>query len=134
MTRDELNQIKELNLEVIMWQMELDRIECKSLVKAQAITGMPFGSGISDPTFNLAVERERYRKIIDGILCKIQVVRNNIMRYIESIDDSSTRQILFLKCISGYNWHRIAREMGEGYTADCVKQTYYRRLKKDNIK
>lgn len=134
MTRNELNQIKELNAEIMMWQIELDRIECKSLVKAQTITGMPYGYGISDHTFNIIAEKEKYWKIIDGILCKIQIVRNNIVRYIESIDDSTTRQIMFLKCISGFNWYQIAKELGEGYTADCVKQIYYRRLKKDNIK
>ena len=117
-----------------MWQRELNKVECKSLIKAQVITGMPFGTGISDPTFSIVAEKERYIKIIEGILCKIQISRNNIMNFIETIPDSVTRQIFFYRCVSNLNWFQVARNIGEGYSADSVKQTYYRHLKKSGIK
>jgi hypothetical protein len=116
-----------------MWQKELERVECKSLIKGQVITGMPFGSGTSDPTFNIIAERERYRKIIDGKLAEIQIARGKIMEYICSIDNSLTRQIVFLYCVSNMNFNQIAKEFGPGYTLDAVRQTYYRQLKKDGI-
>jgi hypothetical protein len=134
LTKEELNEIHKLNKEIKMWQRELNKAECKSLIKAQVITGMPFGTGISDPTFEIVAERDRYIKIIEGILCKIQISRNNIMNFIETIPDSITRQIFFYRCVSNLNWYQVAASIGDGYTADAVKQTYYRYLKNRGIK
>lgn len=131
MTKEELKQIYYLNNEVKMWQKELDRLEYKSLVKAQVITGMPFGSGISDPTFEIIAERERYRKIIDGLLARIQIERRKIIEYIESIDDSLLRQIMFLRNVSCMNWNQIACEMGGYVSEECIKKIYHRHFKKE---
>ena len=127
MTKEELKQIFYLNREIKMWQIELERVECKSLTKGQVITGMPFVSGTSDPTFNIVAERERYRKIIDGKLAEIQITRAKIMEYICSIDDSLLRQIMFLRNVSCMNWNQVACELGN--TENCVKQIYSRHFK-----
>lgn len=133
MTREELKQIYYINKEIKMWQRELDRLQCKSLIGSQSLDGMPKGSGTSDKVADLAIEKEEIREIINGKLTEIQVQRKRILNYIESISDSTTRQIVYLYCVSNLNWHQVARELGEGYTADGVKQTYYRHLKKNGI-
>lgn len=127
MTKEELKEIYHLNREAIMWQNELNKIECKSLVRGQVITGMPIGGGVSDPTFEIVAERERYRKIIDGKLAEIQIVRNKIMEYINSIDDSLLRQIMFFRNISCMNWNQVANELNS--TENCVKQIYSRHFR-----
>lgn len=128
MTKEELKQIYYINKEIKMWQRELDAIECKSLIKGQALTGMPFVSGTSDPTFSIVAEREKYRKIIDGKLAEIQVQRRKIIEYIDSIDDSFLRQIIFLRNVSCMNWGQIATELDS--TIDCVKQKYSRHFRR----
>lgn len=112
-----------------MWQMELDAVECKSLVKGQSISGMPFSGGISDPTFDIVAEKERYFKIIDGKLAEIQVARRKIMEYICNIDDSLLRQIMFFRNVSCMSWNQVARELGS--TENCVKQIYSRHFRED---
>lgn len=134
MTKEELKQIYYINNEIKMWQKELDRLECKSLVKGQEITDMPFGSGTSDKVADLAIEKADIKLIIEGKLKEIQLQRKKIMEYIDSVDDSITRQIIYLHCVSNLNWHQVARTIGEGYSADGVKQTYYRYLKKNGVK
>jgi hypothetical protein len=129
LTKEELEQIYHINKEIRMWQKELDKLECKSLIKAQRITGMPFITDISDPTFNIVAEKERYQKIIEGLLAKIQIARRKIMEYIEGIDDSLLRQIIFLRNISCMNWNQIAGELGSN--ENCVKQIYSRHFRKE---
>ena len=75
LTKEELKQIYYINKEIKMWQRELDAIECKSLIKGQVLTGMPYGSGTSDPTFNIVAEREKKRKNTKKLL------RVNLQRY-----------------------------------------------------
>ena len=131
MTREELKQIYYLNKEIKMWQRELDAIECKSLIKGQVLTGMPFGSGISDPTFNIVAEREKYRKIIEGKLAEVQVLRRKIIEYIDSIDDSLLRQIIFFRNVSCMSWNQVANEIGGNNTENSVRMMYNRHFIKE---
>jgi hypothetical protein len=130
-TKEELKQIYYLNKEIKMWQRELDAIECKSLIKGQVLTGMPFGSGVSDPTFNIVAEREKYRKIIEGKLAEVQVLRRKIIEYIDSIDDSLLRQIIFLRNVSCMSWNQVANEIGGNNTENSVRMMYNRHFIKE---
>jgi len=129
LTKEELKQIYYLNKEIKMWQRELDRLQCQSLVKSPQITGMPFDGGISDRVGNTATEIKYIEDIIKGLLARIQIERRRIMEYIDSIDDSQLRQIIFLRNVSCMSWKQISVELG-GYVSDeCVKKIYYRHFK-----
>lgn len=128
MTKEELKQIYYLNHEVKMWQRELERLQCKSLVKGQEITGMPFLTGTSDKVGDMASTMVDIERIIQGKLAEIQVQRRKILEYIDSIDDSFLRQITFLRNVSCMSWGQIATELDS--TIDCVKQKYSRHFKK----
>lgn len=110
-----------------MWQKELDRLQCKSLVGSQNLDGMPKGSSTSDVVANLVIEKEEIREIINGKLTEIQVQRKKIMNYINNIDDSLLRQIIYLRNVSCMNWVQVARELN--ITEGCAKMTYYRHFK-----
>ena len=124
MTREELKQIYYINKEIKMWQRELDRLQCKSLIGGQSLDGMPKGSGMSDKVADLAIEKEEIREIINGKLAEIQVQRKRIMNYINGIEDSLLRQIMFLRNVSCMSWKQIANELGSN--ENCVKQIYSR--------
>lgn len=130
MTKEELKQIYYINGEIKMWQRELERLQCKSLVKGQEITDMPRGSGISDKVADLAIERTEVEVIINGKLAEIQVQRKKIMDYINGIDDSLLRQIMFFRNVSCMSWNQVAKELGS--TENCVKQIYSRHFRKDS--
>ena len=129
MTREELKQIYYLNKEVKMWQKELDRLQCKSLAGGTNIDGMPRGNGTNDKVADMAIERMEIEEIINGKLAEIQVQRKRIMNYINSIDDSLLRQIMFLRNVSCMSWKQIANELGSN--ENCVKQIYSRHFRKN---
>lgn len=133
MTKEELKQIYSLNREIKMWQKELEKLQCQSLVKGQEITDMPYGSGTTDKVGNMAVDRAEIESVIKGKLAEIQLQRKRILNFIGQIEESENRQIIYLYNVSGFDWREIAKEFGEGYTDDCIRQKYYRCLKKYNV-
>lgn len=128
MTKEELKQIYYINKEILMWKKELERLECKSLVKGQELSDMPRGSGISDKTADMAVEKAEIKTIIEGKLAEIQVQRRRILNYIGDLEDSLLRQIMFLRNVSCMTWGQVATELDS--TVDCVKQKYSRHFRK----
>jgi len=132
MTKDELKQIYYLNKEVIMWENELERLEHKSLISANRLTGMPYGGGKSDKVGELVIEQESIKEIIQGKLVEIQLQRKRILEYINHIEDSMMRQIIFLRNVSCMNWEQISIEIGGGNSENSVKQAYSRFLKGKN--
>jgi len=128
LTKEELKQIYYLNKEVKMWQKELERLQCMSLIKGQQITGMPHVPGVSDKVGDLATTMADIETIIRGKLAEIQMQRKRIIEYINSIDDSLLRQIIFLRNVSCMSWNQIANELGSN--ENCVKQIYSRHFKK----
>lgn len=129
MTKKELSQIYYLNRELVMWQRELEKVQCESLVKCQEITDMPRGSGISDVVGNRVVSIDNIEVIITGKLLEIQIQRGRIMTYINSIEDSLLRQILFYRHVSCMKWNQVAMAIGGDNTGDCIRKMHDRYLK-----
>ena len=130
MKKEELKQIFYINKEIKMWQCELERLQCKSLASGQIISDMPTGKGIhSNKTCDTAIEREEIDTIIKGKLAEIQLQRKRILNYIDNIEDSLLRQIMFFRNVSCMEWRQVARELNS--TENCVKQMYSRHFKKD---
>ena len=125
MTKKELSQLYYLNKEVEMWQKELNKIQCKSLIKSQSLAGMPKGNSISDRTGELATDIAGTEAIIREKLVEIQLQRKKIIEYINSIDDSLIRQIIFYRHISCMTWGQVAAHIGNN-TSSTIRQIYSR--------
>ena len=124
-TKSELEQIYYLNRELKMWETELERVRCKSLV-GSPLPGVSHGSGVSD---KVADRAERIIELENRIIAKrdeIQRLRDEAVAYIESIPDSLTRQIVYYRCVSLMNWCRVAYEVGGNNTEESVRQVYSR--------
>ena len=125
MTKAELEQIYYLNRELKMWETELERVRCKSLV-GSPLPGNSHGSGVSD---KVADRAERIIELENRIIAKrdeIQRLRDEAVEYIYSIPDSLTRQIIYYRCVSLMSWRRVAYEVGGNNTADSVRKVYDR--------
>ena len=125
MTKSDLEQIYYLNRELKMWETELERVRCKSLV-GSPLPGNSHGSGVSD---KVADRAERIIELENRIIAKrdeIQRLRDEAVAYIESIPDSLTRQIIYYRCVSLMSWRRVAYEVGGYNTAESVRQIYSR--------
>ena len=124
-TKTELEQIYYLNRELKMWETELERVRCKSLV-GSPLPGNSHGSGVSD---KVADRAERIIELENRIIAKrdeIQRLRDEAVEYIYSIPDSLTRQIIYYRCVSLMSWRRVAYEVGGYNTAESVRQIYSR--------
>lgn len=125
MTKSDLEQIYYLNRELKMWETELERVRCKSLV-GSPLPGNSHGSGVSD---KVADRAERIIELENRIIAKrdeIQRLRDEAVEYIYSIPDSLTRQIIYYRCVSLMSWRRVAYEVGGNNTEESVKKIYYR--------
>ena len=112
-----------------MWQKELNKLRSKSLVKGQGITDMPHTPGTSDKVGNLATNMAEIEMIINGKLAEIQIKRKDIMNYIDGIDDSMMRQIIYLRNVCCMSWNEVANTVGGNNTENSVKKMYSRYLK-----
>ena len=108
-----------------MWETELERVRCKSLV-GSPLPGNSHGSGVSD---KVADRAERIIELENRIIAKrdeIQRLRDEAVEYIYSIPDSLTRQIIYYRCVSLMSWRRVAYEVGGNNTPDGVRMIYNR--------
>lgn len=131
MTKEELQQIFYINREIRMWQRELDKLRCKSLVRSPVISDMPRGGQKNDMSEEIAQIAD-YEAIIKGLLAKAQLRRKDIMDYIDSVEDALVRQIIFCRHISCMTWNEVADSVG-GNTEGSVKMTYNRFCKSQGI-
>ena len=125
MTKAELEQIYYLNRELKLWETELERVRCKSLV-GSPLPSNSHWSGVSD---KVADRAERIIELENRIIAKrdeIQRLRDEAVAYIESIQDSLTRQIIYYRCVSLMSWRRVAYEVGGNNTPDGVRMIYNR--------
>ena len=121
MTKPELEQIYYLNRELKMWETELERVRCKSLV-GSPLPSNSHGSGVSD---KVADRAERIIERENRIIAKrdeIQRLRDEAVEYIYSIPDSLKRQIIYYRCASLMSWRSVAYEVGGYNTAERVRQ------------
>lgn len=125
LTKDELKQIYYINKEIQMWQRELEKIRSQGLVKSPTISDMPKGGqkfDISDYVSAIA----DYEAVIRGLLAKVQIQRKKIIEYIEGVDDSLMKQIIFYRCVSCMTWQEVADAVGGNNTENSVKKAYSR--------
>ena len=129
MTKAELEQIYYLNRELKLWETELERVRCKSLV-GSPLPSNSHGSGVSDKVSDRA---ERIIELENRIIAKrdeIQHLRDEAVEYIYSIPDSLTRQIIYYRCVSLMSWRRVAYEVGGYNTEESVRKIYDRFFEK----
>lgn len=127
LTKDELKQIYYINKEIQMWQRELEKIRSQGLVKSPTISDMPKGGqkfDISDYVSAIA----DYEAVIRGLLAKVQIQRKKIIEYIEGVDDSLMKQIIFYRCVSCMTWQEVADAVGGNNTENSVRMMYNRFL------
>lgn len=130
MTKKELSQLYYLNKEIKKDRERLEELETKATKITQGVSGTPFSSGISDKTGRYAVEIAEQRKLIEAKMHQCVILENKIYRYINTIEDSLTRQIFTERYIEHKSWLKIALSVGGDNTADSVRMIHNRFLNK----
>lgn len=113
MTKKELSQLYYLNREIEQQKERLKELEAAATNATARITGMPFGTNVSDKIGNFAAEIADLKALIELNIQKCWYELNKLNRYINSIDDSLMRQLLTYRYINGLTWQQIAYNIGD---------------------
>jgi len=129
MTKRELEQIRNLNGVIKVYQTEFELLKYKSLIKGSIPTGMPFGTDVSDNTGNIATQMAEYEVLIEKTLNEMQKLRIEIMHYISTVDDNVLKQVLYYWNVCCMTWYEVANSVSK--PEYVVKKMYYRHFKKE---
>jgi hypothetical protein len=77
---------------------------------------------------NTAINNEI--KVLEERYDKLLKETENIVRFIDRIDDSLVRQIITYRILENYTWREVADSIGGGNTEDSIKKVYYRYMDK----
>lgn len=128
MTLKELSQLYHLNREIKQYENRIKELEALADGTSQNITGMPSGGGMIDKVGQIATDIAYYKSQIELNKQKCWNELNRLNAYIQSIDDSLTRQIFTLRFINGESWMGVADIIGSSEYS--VKHICYRYINK----
>lgn len=112
MTKYELTQLYYLEKEIRALEDRIEELERETESCTQILTGMPKSKGRHSRTAEIAAE------IVDTkrLLCEKKLerihTRNQILRYIQTIDSSEVRLIIEYRFVDGLSWRQVANRMG----------------------
>ena len=98
MTIKELSQLYHLNREIEQEKIRLQELTAAATDTSAKISGLPHVGGLSDKTA-IAVQIADSRAVIEAKIALSVVEYNRLNRYINSVEDSLTRQILSLRFV-----------------------------------
>lgn len=128
MTRKELSQLYYLRREIASDRERLAKLEAAATAVSPSSSGMPGGKGkVSDKTA-LATEIADLRALIRRKINREEDELLQLMSFIDSIDDSLTRQIFTARFVDGLSWAAVAMKVGGGNTPESVRQLCSRYL------
>lgn len=130
MTIKELSQLYYLDREIKREQCRLTELRTAATSTTARIFGLPGICSISDKTAIAAMIADT-ETVIRAKMELAVVEYNRLNRYIASIPDSFTRQIIRLRFVDGLTWRQVAQNIGGNNTEDGVKKACYRFLAKN---
>lgn len=117
MTRERLSQLSHLNGEIVELTEKLAELELeRQLVGECGAAALDRRSG--------------------ELRCRLRhavTLRDEIMDFISSIDDSFVRRLIYYRYIKCRSWVEIARIFGSNNSPDCLRMIVMRALKRKNI-
>ena len=136
MTRKELERIFYLKRELRMWERRYNELIADMSQDSVSADGIPYSqtNKITRPTESKAIQIADHAELIRGKAAEIRVAIREVEAFIVGIEDPFVRLIVELRCIELKSWNDIADQCEDGTTAEAVRQTYNRYLKKYHIK
>ena len=131
MTKKELSQLYYLKKEIEKQQRRISELEAAATNCATKITGLPSGKVISDKIGNYAAQIADLKALLDLNLKKCFYELNRLDRYIQSVDEPLTRQIMIYRFEKNMSWRQIERAIGGNNKAESLRKKLYRYLRKN---
>ncbi len=126
----ELNQHFELVRKLQSVQEMYEKIEAKSL-GAQALTGMPHGTGVSDKVGMLAAELADLSSRRAYLMEQVEKSAGPVEAFIDTIENERTRKISRYRFLYGMSWGEVADMIGKETSEAVCKmdvQNYFKKI------
>ena len=136
MTRERLSRLQAIQKEIDILKREIDYTTAEG---APYVTDVVTGSSSSFPylkrRFTISgYDWDSYHAKLDKLNEKLKAKLNELLDeidelldFINTIDDSTLRMILWLKYVKGYTWEQIGSEIG--YSARSVRMKHAKFIK-----
>lgn len=137
MTIDDLYQLRDLDREIKRYDQRIDELRAQRVaISAPAFDREPSGKN-DGPGRDNKIERLTAEIIDLEELLRLNrekriVEKQRLERYIDSVDDSLTRQVMELRFNELLPWNAVAARMGGGASVDALKKMVYRYLERHN--
>lgn len=132
MTKKEARQLYYLNKEVELWQKALAAERSKSLIQGRQLANISSGNkGFTDEVAHRAMRELEIENKIKELEHRTAEEKLKILKYIESLDNSIDRQIVWYRAACCHTWRYIAQEVGGYNSEDSVRQRYNRLFEKE---
>lgn len=126
MTLMKLNNHYELVEQYLNAEFMLRRLRDAAGLKAQVMTGMPHGNGVSDKVGDTAVEICRTSEKVDALYRQLKEDEAPIAEWIETVPDLCTQTALRLRFLHGKQWKEISGLLG--FTEEAIKKKCYKEV------
>jgi hypothetical protein len=124
-----LNKLYYLKLEIENLKEEIKGL---AEISSTELTGMPHGTGVSNPTEQYFLKKEKLLQRLNYKLEKYIDERETIENRIENIDDAEVRMIARYRFIDNLIWEDIGKKMYSDRSACYRKLKKYFEGKKEN--
>ena len=129
MTKKELSQLYWLNREIEQEKRRLEELEAAATSSTAKITGLPHVSGAHDKIGDMAILIAEQRDLVELKIRQSVIEYNRLNRYINTVEDSITRQVMSLRFVDGLPWAQVAYSIGGDNTADGCRMMVDRYLR-----
>ena len=105
---------------------------CKEIeeIKSEKVTDTVSASSIEFPYEKLTASIEGVPESWKSLrLGKLQQQKNEIEEFIDTLEDSKERRVMYYRVKLGLPWGMVAAKMGHRYTEERVRHIYRRALK-----
>lgn len=131
LTKEKLEQIFYIDKEIRMWQKELEKLRSRSLAKASPLTGLPRQrGGLAGGIADYAADLVDIEAVLTALLVKAQLQQKEILDYIDKLEDSLMKQIIYYRNVCCLTWNEVARGIGGNNSEESVKKIYSRFVQK----
>lgn len=138
MDKHKLSQLRYLKNEIAMLKEQIGDIQVHTTsdsVKASQ-SSFPYieytakirGADIQEYNRKLRRLQRKLNRRVEELMDAVEEAE----AYIQSIDDSLTRQILSLRYVNGLTWEQVAAHIGGGNTAESVRQINSRFFRRED--
>lgn len=121
MTKKELSRYYYLEREILHDKEEIEELQTQATHITQMLSDMPKGQGNKDKIEKIVAELVERDALLHEKKAKAEHARNEILQYINDIDDPLIRLIIQYRYVNLLSWTKVAYFVGGNNTPDGVR-------------